>query len=106
MRLTGWLRIAVVLATALVQSGPAQAVPAGQPCGGASRAVCDKGLWCEPPAGACKTSAGVCVPFPRFCIARKRTNSFRPVCGCNNKTYSNDCFRRAYRVPKQQDGKC
>jgi hypothetical protein len=34
------------------------------------------------------------------------TANFHPVCGCNSKTYSSDCFRRAYRVGKLKDGKC
>jgi hypothetical protein len=28
------------------------------------------------------------------------------VCGCNGKTYSSDCFRRAYKIAKSHDGKC
>jgi hypothetical protein len=43
---------------------------------------------------------------PRLCFARKKSKSFQPVCGCNSKTYSNDCFRRAQRVAKSHDGKC
>ena len=85
---------------------PAHAVPLGQPCGDAEGATCDKGLWCEPPAGACTSNAGVCIKVPRLCIARKHGKSFEPVCGCNNKTYSNDCFRRAYKMAKAHDGKC
>ncbi|MBX9590418.1 MAG: hypothetical protein K2X43_14015 [Hyphomonadaceae bacterium] len=92
----------------------AHAVPAGQVCGGIAGAACDKGLWCEPIAGKCASSsgtqagsqAGVCVAVPKLCIARKNGKSFQPVCGCNSKTYSNDCFRRAYRVAKFHDGKC
>jgi hypothetical protein len=87
----------------------AHAVPVGQPCGGTTGAACDKGLWCEPPVGLCPSSTtvpGVCVPVPRLCFARKKSKDFKPVCGCNSKTYSSDCFRRAYRVPKYRDGKC
>ncbi|HXE87713.1 MAG TPA: hypothetical protein VN524_13070 [Hyphomicrobiaceae bacterium] len=28
------------------------------------------------------------------------------MCGCNGKTYSSDCFRRAYKIAKSHDGKC
>ena len=93
----------------LAMAAPAReayAVAAGQPCGGPSGAVCDKGLWCEPPTGACGSRSGRCVSVPRLCFARKNGKSFQPVCGCNNKTYSNDCFRRAYRITKFHDGKC
>jgi Kazal-type serine protease inhibitor-like protein len=100
------LALAALLATSLLPAMRAHAVPAGQPCGTESGAACDKGLWCEPLAGKCGATTGVCVVVPRFCIARKKSRSFRPVCGCNNKTYSSDCFRRAYRVAKSHDGKC
>jgi hypothetical protein len=101
--------VALILSTLLVASIATQAyaVPLGQPCGGGGGVICDKGLWCEPPSGKCMAAvAGVCVAVPRFCIARKRSKNFRPVCGCNSKTYPSDCFRRAYKISKYHDGKC
>jgi Kazal-type serine protease inhibitor-like protein len=94
------------LATSVVSTQQAQAVPAGQVCGGPAGATCDKGLWCEPSTGACGSTTGVCVAIPRLCFARKKSKDYRPVCGCNSKTYSSDCFRRAYKVAKSHDGKC
>jgi Kazal-type serine protease inhibitor domain len=95
-----------VLAAAALSAPQARAVPLGQPCGGPGGATCDKGLWCEPPTGACFSTAGVCVAIPRLCFVRKNSKNYRPVCGCNAKTYSSDCFRRAYKVAKSYEGKC
>jgi hypothetical protein len=102
------LILSTLLLASILPATQAYAVPLGQACGGAAGAVCDKGLWCEPPAGRCggASTAGVCVAVPRLCFARKRSKSFSPVCGCNRKTYSSDCFRRAYKVGKDHDGKC
>lgn len=100
------LIVSALAAASVLAGGAAHAVPLGQACGGTAGAACDKGLWCEPPAGRCGVAEGVCVAVPRLCIARKRSKSFRPVCGCNSKTYSSDCFRRAYKIGKFHDGKC
>ena len=104
------LALFAVGAIVLMPNGKAHAASAGQSCGGISGAACDKGLWCEPGPGKCapQSSAisGTCVTIPKLCIARKNGKSFQPVCGCNSKTYSNDCFRRAYKIAKFHDGKC
>jgi hypothetical protein len=100
------LILSTLLAASAVAARQAYAVALDQACGGAGGAACDKGLWCEPPTGMCAATAGVCVAIPRLCFARKKSKSFQPVCGCNSKTYSSDCFRRAYRIAKYHDGKC
>jgi hypothetical protein len=104
MKIVAWSLLSL-LAASVVLENQAHAVPVGEACGVAS-ATCDKGLWCEPPTGMCGSTAGVCVAVPRLCVARKKSRNFRPVCGCNSKTYSSDCFRRAYKVAKRSDGKC
>ena len=98
--------VSALVAASIFLGGAAHAVSVGQPCGGAESRVCDKGLWCEPPIGKCSSEAGVCVTVPRLCFARKGSRGFKPVCGCNSKTYSSDCFRRAYKIGKSHDGKC
>jgi hypothetical protein len=101
------LIVSALIAASTMAGAPAHAVSLGQACGGTAGSTCDKGLWCEPPPGACSAAQeGMCVAIPRLCIARKRSKSFRPVCGCNSKTYSSDCFRRAYKIGKSHDGKC
>ncbi len=99
----GTLAIAatLLLASGVVDSS-AHAVPAGQSCGGFVGAVCDGRLWCDPLPGCLS-------PFvPGVCVKTwgRIPYIYKPVCGCNGKTYGNDYQRRAVRVPKAYDGKC
>ena len=92
----------IVLGLALGSTG-APAAGKGEICGGFIGIPCSKGLWCEHPAGQCMWADGLgkCEAIPRFC-----TRIFRPVCGCNGKTYGNDCERQAARVQLDHPGRC
>jgi len=72
-------------------------------CGGFIGGLCEKGQWCDTLPGMCNGAdiPGVCVPVSDFCI-----EIYKPVCGCNGKTYSNDCFRIQAKVAKNHDGVC
>ena len=90
---------------AVIALGAQQAAAAGDGmrCGGAPKTSCDTGLWCDPQPGRCASSKarGRCVAVPMFC-----TMNYQPVCGCNGKTYSNDCVRRSEQIAKNHDGAC
>jgi hypothetical protein len=96
-------QLIAALAVTLALSVTASAVGVGQTCGGIVGIQCDAGLWCETRAGFCKGAdvQGTCVNVPEVC-----TREYRPVCGCNGRTYGNDCDRRAAKVAKDHDGPC
>ena len=75
----------------------------GAMCGGIAGLQCAPNAFCEFKSQTCGAAdqSGSCAPMPEFC-----TREFRPVCGCDDKTYGNDCERRSAGVALLREGEC
>ncbi len=104
-RRPGRLLLLTALAATVLMSawGNVWAAGQGATCGGFVGIPCEAGLWCDKRAGFCQGAdiQGTCVRVSEVC-----TREYRPVCGCNGKTYSNDCERRRAKIAKDHDGAC
>jgi hypothetical protein len=70
-------------------------------CGGTNDTLCDLGMVCDRTGCGTPPPPGVCVTPPATC-----TSTYAPVCGCDGKTYPNDCVRLRSDVPLDHPGVC
>jgi hypothetical protein len=101
----GRLAAAALIAAAGLMFGASgsRAANLDEACGGPQKITCNSALFCRKQVGQCgiEDVSGTCEKAPDFCM-----RIHRPVCGCNGKTYPNECEARHAKAAIDYAGPC
>jgi hypothetical protein len=101
-RQLGWA--ALLLLPAMLGAKGCDVAVVGSDCGGIAGVQCGRGQFCDfAPDAACGAADqfGTCQEIPNAC-----TRQFDPVCGCDDKTYGNECEANAAGISVATRGEC
>ena len=73
----------------------------GGTCGGFTGAICPASEWCDYEMCGVADGIGTCRPRPEACL-----DVYDPVCGCDGRTYSNDCYAHRAGADVASEGEC
>lgn len=85
-------------------TSPSTPVASGAICGTRGAPACEAPMFCNfPPGAQCgmADAPGRCEQRPEMCA-----EIYKPVCGCDNKTYPNECSAAAAGVGVMSEGEC
>jgi hypothetical protein len=93
----------IVASGVMLGASEIRAANLDEACGGPQKITCNSALFCRKAVGQCavEDAPGTCEKAPDFCIRMSR-----PVCGCNGKTYPNECEARHVKVAIDYTGPC
>lgn len=109
-RLASWVilcPLVILLTLCIVSCGGSKSgssLRLGESCSNDGQQECEDGTFCKLPDGECQISAtrsGVCTEISQVCI-----ELYAPVCGCDQKTYSNGCYANGAGVSVLRTGAC
>ncbi len=104
-RIHNSLFLGLILALAIGFAAPSAPVQAQLVATCVQNVDCGEGSYCQFEPGTCpqegSSAKGSCVSTPQSC-----TKQEDPVCGCDDKTYGNDCIRQMAGSSLRSTGAC